>query len=151
MSRKRTDTSTLDLLAWTPPEIAERFSPDRVRGHSDRIRMARSLAEASAESGLSRDDIHQQMVNHMGADFSRATLDRVMAPSADAHEFTLSKLIAFLHSVPDIRVVNELLDGTGFVAIPDRYLGAIEEAICDDQIEELESKRRLARRRWRGR
>jgi len=151
MVKMRDDRKTLDLLSWQPPDVAESFEPERVRGHSDRIRMARAYAEAIKESGLSRDDIHADMVAHMGFEFSRNTLDRVTAPSSDAHEFTVSKLIAFLRAVPDLRVANELLKGTGFAAIPEQYLAAIEEAICLDQKEQLDDRIRRARRSWKGR
>lgn len=150
MAKSRGDNGTLDLLSWQPPEVAEQFRQERVRGHSDKVRMARAIAEAMGESGRSRDEIHADMIQHMGHEFSRNTLDRCTAPSAEAHEFTTSKLIAFLHSVPDIRVINELLRGTGFAAIPEQYLAAIEEAICEDQIERLSERKRLARRSWRG-
>lgn len=150
MAKVRGDVKTLDLLSWEPPEVAEQFTQERVRGHSDKVRMARAFSEAITESGKSRDDIHAEMVRHMGHEFSRNTLDRCTAPSADAHEFTTSKLIAFLQSVPDIRVINELLRGTGFAAVPEQYLGAIEEAICEDQIERLTERKRLARRSWKG-
>jgi len=149
MARIRGDKCTLDLLAWQPPKVAETFTPERVQGHSDRIRMARAYAEAIKESGLSRDEIHTSMVAHMGHEFSRATLDRATAPSADAHEFTASKLIAFIKVVPDLRVANELLQGTGFCAIPEKYLSAIEEAICNEQIEQLEARKKVSRRAWR--
>lgn len=151
MAKRRGDDGTLDLLAWQPPAVAESFGTDRVRGHSDRIRMARAIAEAIKDSGRTRDDIHADMVAHLGHEISRNTLDRVTAPSAEAHELVTSKLIAFLRVVSDIRVANELLRGTGFAAIPAHYLGAIEEAICLDQKEQLDERIRRARRTWKGR
>ncbi len=151
MARRRSDNKTLELLDWQPPAVAETFTPERVRGHTDRIRMGRAYAEAMKDSDQSRDDIHADMIAHLGFTFGRHAFDRCTAASAEGHEFTVSKLIAFLHAVPDIRVVNELLDGTGFAAVPEKYLSAIEEAICDDQIEQFTERKRLARRNWRGR
>ncbi|MGE0256964.1 MAG: hypothetical protein AB7N54_20050 [Alphaproteobacteria bacterium] len=149
MARPRRDTGTLDLLAWAPPQIDARFDPSRVRAHSDRVRMARAIAEAIKESSKSRDAIHAAMVEHLGRDFGRHAFDRCTAPSAE-NEFSVSKLIAFLAAVPDLRVVNALLEGTEFVAIPRQYLGAVEEAICADQLEALEARRKAARRQWKG-
>jgi len=149
--KRRGDDRTLDLLTdWTPPEIAPQFSTDRVAGHTVRMRMARAYSEAIGDCDMSRDEVHAAMVDHMGQTFGRHTLDRCTAPSADAHEFTATKLIAFLHATKDIRVINALLRATDFVAIPSRYLGAIEEAMANDQIEQLETRKRLARRRWKG-
>lgn len=150
MAKTRSDKRTLDLLNWEPPTVAQRFDRDRVRGHSDRVRVARAVSEAIRESGRSRDDIHADMVAHLGHPYGRHAFDRCTAPSADSHEFTVSKLIAFLRVVPDLRVVNALLEGTEWVAIPTRYLAAVEEAICDDQMEQLEARKKAARRTWKG-
>lgn len=150
MAKGRGDISTLSLLDWQPPAVAKTFSPDRVAGHNDGVRMARAFAEAIRDSGLDRNNIHERMQAYMGRKFSRATLDRVTAPSAEEHEFTTSKVIAFLKVVSDLRVINELLAGTGFVAIPEKYLGAIEQAICDEQIQQLQRRRRMATKKWKG-
>lgn len=150
MARDRGDRKTLDLLVWVPPTIAKSFDSDRVRGHDDRTRMARALAEAIRDSGKSRDAIHDTMVRYLDRDFGRHRLDRWTAPSTGADEPGLTKLIAFLHAVPDIRVVNALLQGTPFAAIPRQYLPAIEAEIVDDQIETLKHRKRAARRKWKG-
>lgn len=156
MARRKTtpDTATLDLFNpehWNPPPVAETFEPERVKGHSDRVRIARAISETMAESELSRDEIHEEMQRHLGCAFSRNTLDRVAAQSAEAHEFTATKLKAFIQTTDDIRFVNAFLDGTDFVAIPRRYLAAVEEAILTERIEELKEKQAASRRAWRGR
>ena len=150
MARTRGDTKTLDLLNdWEPPVVAESFEPRRVQGHTDRIRMARAYSEAMSDSGLDRDEIHVRMQDYMSQEFSRPTLDRAAAPSAE-HEFTASKLIAFMMVTQDLRVANELLKGTGFVAIPEKYLGAIQEAMFRDKREKLDEEIRLARKSWKA-
>lgn len=147
---KRRDANTLDLFEdWTPPVVAAEFDPARIAGVEDSYRISRALGEAAGESNLTRDEIHAAMEDHLGKEFSRDVLNRIFAPSAE-HEFTLSKFVAFLRTVPDLRVVNELLKGTGFVAIPERFIAAIEEAQLAEQIAELETRKSRARRSWKG-
>lgn len=150
MARKRPDDHTLDLFDWEPPPVAEVFDAFRIKSPCDRMRISQALSAACDESGMSRDDIHAAMCEYLGYSFSRGTFDRVMAVSAEGHEFTLSKFIAFFKTVQDPRVLNAILDGTEYVAIPRKFVGAVEEAMVTEQMERLAERRRLARRSWKG-
>jgi hypothetical protein len=142
---------TLDLLYWQPPKVAAGFEDEaRVRAHSLRHRIARALSEMLKDSGQSRAEIAEAMAEFLDEDFGEATLNAYASPAREGHNITLERAIALLAVTRDPRLLGDLVAPYGFAVIPNKYLAAIEDAMCDDVLESITQRRKQARRTWRG-
>lgn len=151
MARPR-DTRTLDLLAWQPPEPpAVRYrEPEQVRAASLRSSFLRAMHMAERDCDKPREQIAAEMAAYLGEDVSKAVLDQYMSEARETYTINVVRFLAFIHATRDFRLLSLLAEPFGLAVIEERYLGAVEEAMCAEQMEVLDRRRALARRKWRG-
>lgn len=154
MARAKSDRLTLDLLAWEPPEPpAVRYDEPEavaVRAASLRASVIRAMRMAESASGKSRDQIAAEMSEYLGEDVSKPVLDQYMSEAREDYTVNVVRFLAFLHVTGDRRPLTLLAEPFGLALIDDRYLAAVEEAMCAEKIEELQKRAGHARRRWKG-
>ena len=143
------DSRTLDLFAWqpTPPVIRH---AEEIRAASLGARVSKAVSLAMKESSRTRDEIAEAMGAYLGRPVSKAMLDAWASESRDSHNISTVNLVALIQATGDHRLLGMLADLFGLAVIPERYVGAVEEALANDKIRELEERAKLARRRWKG-
>ncbi len=152
MARRSRDTDTMNLLDWTPPAVpAMRYEkPEEVRAAGLRSSFLRAMRLAEEASDKSREQIASDMAAYLGEEVSKAVLDQYMSESRETYTINVIRFLAFIHATRDFRLLSLLAEPFGLAVIEEKYLGAVEEAMCAEQMEALDKRRVLARRKWRG-
>lgn len=151
MARRRpTDQSTMDLFSWTPPALAKTFEPSEVRAASLRSSIAKAVSLALKACGKSRDQAASEVGAYLGEDCPKNMLDAYASEAREEHSINLVRFVALIHTTRDMRLLNLVANMFGQVVIDQKYLPAIEEAICQDKIEELQARKAQARKSWKG-
>jgi hypothetical protein len=148
--RDRGDGKTLDLLEWEPPVLAPVVSEEKVRSGSLRGRMARAVALALRECELPREAVAERMGEFLGEDVTLGMVNNYASQAKEEHTISAIRLAALAHATGDLRPLQILAATFEHSLIPTRYLPAIEDALLDDKIEELERRRKVARSQWKG-
>ncbi|MBS7539740.1 DNA transposition protein [Ancylobacter lacus] len=146
----RRDTHTLDLFAWEPPTVVERFAEPSVRAASWRDRVARAVRETLDATKMPRDAVAEEMSAWLGEDVPRAMLDAYASLAKSEHTISFLRVIALGVVTGDPRLLQLAAETLGRAVIESRYVGAIEEAMAVEAIEQMERVRRQGRRRWKG-
>lgn len=149
MSRPR-DTRTFDLLAWEPHKPAKAFAPEKVRAATLRAMMCRAVAAALKECGKERDQVAAEIGDFLGEACGKSMLDAYASEAREDHAIPLVRFLGLVHATGDIRLLQVLANQFGWAVVPQKYLPAIEESIIADKIEELQQRRALARKSWKG-
>lgn len=149
----RRDPDTLDLFAWQPPEVVQRYDERAVMALSWRDRVSRAVRETLNSSALSRPEIAGAMSAWLGEgeEVPTSMLDAYASQAREGHTISYLRMIALGVVTGDPRLLQLAAEPLGRVVIEDRYLGAIQEAQATEQIERLEQMRKVGRRKWRGR
>ena len=151
MTRRR-DSETADL--FTPesvlPPIVPRFAPERVRAARPSGRIARAVAEAIRESEKSREEIAAEMSAYLGETVTVAMLDQYTSLANEKNNIPAHRLVAVLAVTNDIRIVNAMLCGTGFIALDAKFEALIRREILKDQLDRMKSEIAVADLQWRS-
>lgn len=150
MARQRADRHTLDLLSWQPPEPTKAFPAEKVRAASLRAMVAKAVSLALKECGKPRETVVEEIAEYLGETVSKNVLDAYASESREDHVINVVRFLALVHATRDYRLLQMLAEPFGLAVIDERYLPAIEDAVLDDKITELQQRRQLARRKWRG-
>ncbi|OSQ49649.1 hypothetical protein [Thalassospira alkalitolerans] len=152
MVKARGDNTTLDLLTeWNPPAVAVRFTqPERVRGSSFSQRISRAVSEVLKDCGKTREEIAAAMSEYTGEEVTKNILDAYSSMARESHTISLERAFALLHATGDARIFGMELERFDLAVIPERYLGAVDDAMIEDQREQLRKSQLAARRRWKG-
>lgn len=149
--RRTPDTRTLNLLDWQPPEIpAVRYRPDEIRAASLRASFLRAMSLAEEHCQKNREGIAAEMAGYLGEEVSKRVLDQYMSEAREDYTINVVRFLAFIHATRDFRLLSLLTEPFGLAVIEEKYLGAVEEAMCAEQIEALDRRKTMARRKWRG-
>lgn len=145
------DTKTLSLLDWQPaqvpvPVVAAEVSRAATLGG----RMARLMALVLRECGKSREDIAAAMADYLGESVSVDSLNKWVSEASTDHVINIVRYIALVHATDDLRLVQGLAEMFGHSVLPTDLVAAAEESILSAQIEALERRKKLARRKWGG-
>lgn len=152
MAKQSSDTSTIDLLSeWTPPRVAVTFeATERVRAISFGQRISRAVSEVLRDSSRSREEIAAAMSDFLGEEMSKNMLDAYASTARESHTISLERAFALLHATGDARIFGMELSRFDYAVIPERYVGAVEDAMIEDQKEQLKRRQLAARRKWKG-
>lgn len=150
MARRPSDQSTMDLFTWNPPQMAKTFAPSEVRAASLRSSIAKAISLALKTCGKGREQAASEVGTYLGEDCPKNMLDAYASEAREDHSISLIRFVALLHVTRDIRLLNLVANMFGWVVIDQKYLPAIEEAICQDKIEELQARKAQARKSWKG-
>lgn len=147
----RRDNRTLDLLGWQPPEPpAVRYrEPQAVRAATLTTSFIRAMHLAEEHAQKSREEIAAEMAAYLGDGTTKNVLDQYMSEARD-YTINVVRFLAFIHATRDFRLLTLLAEPFGLAVIEEKYLAAVEEAMCAEQIEALDKRKALARRKWRG-
>lgn len=149
MAQQR-DQRTLDLLSWEPTQPARAFEPEKVRASSLRSMICRAIALALKDCDRDRDEIAEEIAAYLGETCPKNMLDAYASEAREDHTIPLVKFLGLIHATRDMRLLQILAQQFGWAVIPERYLGAVEEAVISAKEEELGQLKRQARRKWRG-
>lgn len=152
--RKRRDTLTDDLFAWTPPKVSAGYSEDVTgRGALDnRISKAISRALKDAkEQGLSRSAIAMDMSRFLGRTISEDMLNKWASEAADSNRITLDAFIALIEATGAHDLIGVVTSGFGYVAVPERYSDLIELHLVEEHEREVSARRQALEARVRAR
>lgn len=142
---------TGDLLSWREPaSVAQAFSPEQIRAASLRTSLCRAVALAIKESGKDRESIAREISAYLGEEVSRHMLDAYASEAREDHVINVIRFWGLLHAVQDMRLLQMIAKPLGWAVIPERFMGAVEEAMLTAEEEDIQQRRRLARRKWRG-
>ncbi|MEO0034384.1 MAG: hypothetical protein RLZZ501_407 [Pseudomonadota bacterium] len=144
------DSRTMDLLSWQPPNPARAFDADKVRAASLRSMICRGVSLALKECGQDRDQIAAGIGAYLGEPCAKSMLDAYASEARDDHTIPLVRYLGLVHATRDIRLMQMLAQPFEWAVIPAKYLPAIEEAILADKIEELQQRKVVARKSWKG-
>lgn len=149
----RRDPNTLDLFAWTPPDVVRRYDERAVMALSWRDRVSRAVAETLNSSAMTRPEIAAAMSAWLGEgeDVPVSMLEAYASQAREGHTISFLRVLALGAVTGDARLLQLAADPLGLAVIEDRYLGAIEEAQATEAIERMEHMRKVGRRKWRGR
>lgn len=150
MSRKR-DTKTPDLFRdYVVPDVVARYEPERVRAATITMRVARAISEALKNDGRSRADIAREMSTYLGDTVTEAMINQYASPSNDKHNIPAHRLLALLAVTKDARLINTVLDGTGLVAVHEKYEALIRREMAKEARERLDREIAAADAHWRA-
>lgn len=148
---RRRDPFTMDLLSWQQPKVAVGYSEDVIgRGRLEN-KIARLIAHALRdvrESGLSRDQIAQEISAFLERKVSVETLNKWTSESSDSHRIPLDAFVALIHVTQAVDLLGFVPGEFGHKVIPSDYYELIEDRLLEDHIEEMQARRQvLAARR----
>lgn len=151
MARNR-EPSPTPLFDWRPPEApAVRYqAPEEVRAASLAASFVRAMQLAEEASGKSREEIAKSMSDYLQQPVSKAVIDQYMSEAREDYVINVVRFLAFMDATRDFRLLSLLAAPFGLAIIDEKYLAAVEEAMCAEQIEALDRRKALARRKWRG-
>ena len=151
MARQPGDKTTLDLLAWEPPELVERYEEVTVRAATLRARIAKAVSETLKEAEGSREDIAARMSEWLGEDISKHMLDAYASEAREEHTIPFLRVLALLHVTGDVRLLQLGAEMFGHSVIDDKYLPWVEVGqLADTKVDvdkAFDAARRNARRR----
>jgi len=139
----------LGLLDWEPSQPVRSFAPEKVRGASLAVSIAKSTSLTMKEYGASREIIARQMSDFLGEEVSKNMLDAWASESRSEHIINLVKTAALLHVTRDPRLLNVIVEPLGWVVIDKDYLDDIELAEVLEARDEINRRADAIRRRKR--
>ena len=81
---------------------------------------------------------------------TKAMLDAYVSEAKEENVINAVRFAALVHATGDLRLLSVIPELFGQIVVPAKYQAAIEDAMIGDQIEELERRKRGARRQWKG-
>jgi hypothetical protein len=151
MARRR-DSHTLDMFQdYEPPVVAVRYDDSApVQASSVDQTIARAVSQTLKEDGRSRGEIAEAMTAYLGAECSENMLNAYASAARDSHRISLERAAALVAVTGDARLIGQILAPLDLAVIPERYLGAIDEAVAAEREEAWARRRKQARRSWTG-
>jgi hypothetical protein len=143
-------TNTLDLMEWEPPKLSFDAETAMLRAETIRDRIARAVSLVMRECELPRDEIARRMSAFLGEDVTLNMLDNYASQARSDATIPAHRLVALAEATGDHLALQVLVAPLDLAVIPSRFVPAIEDAILDDKIEELNRRRAQARRAWKG-
>lgn len=140
------DDRTLDLLAWEPPALVDRFDETSVRAATLRARIAHAVSATMKDCRLAREEIARRMSDWLGEKVTKNMLDAYASEAREAHTIPFLKLLALVHVTRDVRLLQlgaELFDRS---VVEDRWLPWVEVGQLADRKEDIDSAFQSARR-----
>jgi hypothetical protein len=146
----RRDDATLELLTWEPPTLVPSFPAGALKAPTFRDRLALAVSLTLSESEIPRKEIAKRMAESMGEDMSIDMLNAYSSQARKEHTISANRLAALCAATGDMRAMQLLVDSMDSAIVPKKYVSAIEDAMLTDKLQELDARRRLARRRWKS-
>jgi hypothetical protein len=145
------DDRTFDLLSWTPPVPVRAFEPEVIRAASIKAALAKAVSAALRDCGRPREELAAEMSAYLGEEVTRNMLDAYASEAREEHVITIPRLKALAHVTGDAqRLLQFLAADFGLIVVDRRYEAAINAALINDKIEELNQRLALEKRAMKG-
>lgn len=146
----RRDMKTPDLFKWEPPTVNAAFPKACIRGADIAAQICQAMKIALSESNLSREVIAAKMTDYLGEEVSHTILDAYVSQAKEHHNISLTRYAALVHATGDMRLLSLIPKLFNYAVIPEKYMGAVNEAITTDKIETLKKQNVANRRMWKA-
>lgn len=151
------DQKTLDLFDWEPPQVVERFEPERVKAFSIKNVIAKGVAATCDASSMKRDEIAAGMSEFLGETISVNMLNAYASEAREDHTIPFYRLMALVKVTGDKRLLQLGTDMVDASVIDNTFLTWVEvgqlaakrtqvKAVGDHLDKEFETVLRMARR-----
>lgn len=131
-------------------QVVPRFAAERVRSVSLQGRIARAVSETLRECGQERGAVARAMSEFLGEECSKAMLDAYASTARAEHNIPAYRLVALAVVTRDARLLNAVLDGTGFIAVDARCEALLKRERAVELREALNAEIEEADREWRA-
>lgn len=132
------------------PPVVERFDHERVKSARVSGRIKRAVAEAMKDSGHSREEIAELMSEYLGGEkVTVLMLQQYTSTANESHNIPAYRLMALFAVTNDARLLNELLAGSGFIAVPDRYEALLRRERAKLHLDRINQEIEDADRAWK--
>ena len=149
--KRRRDPHTSDLFRdYTPAPVVERFAPERVRAVRMSARIKRAVAEAIKDCSHSRDSVAHLMSEQLGERITTAQLDQYTSTANENSNISAHRLIALFSVTRDVRLINALLEDSGFIAVDAKYEALIRREMAKEALEKLQREVNAADAQWKA-
>ncbi len=139
-----------DLLAWTPPEVAARFSPEVTRATSLSSRISKVVAHALKDCGKPRRVVAELMSRELDDTISLAMLE-AYASEAKPHQISLERFMALVAVTGCYELIGFVAEPHGFAVVPAKYEDLISQHLLEEHAAEVDQQLAALRARRRGR
>ncbi len=137
--KRRRDPHTSDLFRdYTPAPVVARFEPERVRAVRMSARIKRAVAEAIKDCSHNRDSIAHLMSEQLGERITTAQLDQYTSTANENSNISAHRLIALFSVTRDVRLINALLQDSGFIAVDAKFEALIFREIAKEKRDQLD-------------
>lgn len=131
------------------PPVVERFDQERVKSARVSGRIKRAVAEAMKDSGRTRDDIAEQMSAYLDEKVTVLMLQQYTSTANESHNIPAHRLMALFAVTGDARLLNELMAGSGFIAVHGRYEPLLRRESAKLHLERINREIDDADRAWK--
>ncbi|NRA88025.1 MAG: hypothetical protein HRU28_11700 [Rhizobiales bacterium] len=149
MGRRKKDVYTIDMFdEYEPPEVKVVVSEQKIMANSLRGEISKTIALVLNESPMDRVEIAQKMSDYLREDVSPNILNNYASPSQE-HNISFYRLWALVYVTSDPRPLASLLGKIGYAIIDEKLTGAVEEALIEARLEDLQARKKTARLKWK--
>lgn len=132
------------------PPVVDRYDQERVKSARVSGRIKRAVAEAMKDSGRTREDIAEQMSEYLGGEkVTVLMLQQYTSTANESHNIPAHRLMALFAVTGDARLLNELLAGSGFIAVHGRYESLLRRESAKLHLERINREIDEADRAWK--
>lgn len=145
------DGSTLDLFKdFEPKPAVARFDEEEVRAWSGDRRLSRAISRTLDDAGRTRDQIADELSEHLGERVSKAMLDNYAAQEKP-HAISARRLAGLVAVTGDARALNALLGEIGLIVVEAKYEALLRREKAKEIRERAEREEQAADAEWRAR
>lgn len=131
-------------------QVVRRFDPERVRAASAAGHIARAVSEALKDCGFDREAVAREMSAYLGEEVSKAMLDAYASQAREEHNIPAHRLVALAVITGDARLLNAVLEGTGFIAVEAKCEALLRRERAIELRDRLTQEIEEADRVWRS-
>ncbi len=149
MARRTPCPSTMNLLDYEAPRVAEGFAPKQIRAATLESRLALAVSTSLKEHAIDRAEVARQMTAYLGdaeGAVTPAILDAYASQARTAHVINGARLVALCHVLGDIRPLALLADELGYAVVEPKYVHLVRAQMLEDHAEKLRAAAALERR-----
>lgn len=150
MAPHRKSPKDAPLLEWEPDDGLPRRVPRNRDAATVTGAIARSISEAMAESGMSRQKIAAAMSAWLGEQVSVNMLNAYASPARKEHKIPADRLIALLRATGQVQPLELIAAELGLVVVSNEDMEWIELGRLARAKDEVAQKYEAVSRRVRG-
>ncbi|MDG3444690.1 DNA transposition protein [Nitrospirillum amazonense] len=132
------DVRTLDLFAWEPPQVVERFEPAVIKAYSIQNAVAKGVAATYAASGLAREEIAARMTEYLGEPISLNMINAWASEARGDHNIPFYRLLGLIKVTGDRRLLQFGAETVDAAVIDNKWLPWVELGQIADKKDELD-------------